>query len=58
MLDNYRNNWQGRLTDPGLGKIMDDLAKECIAAIEENRADSIILACEHLQACANGVKYC
>ena len=35
---------------------MDDLTAECIAAIEENRADSLILACEHLQACADGLR--
>jgi Asp/Glu/hydantoin racemase len=55
-LQKYRDNWPGRLNDPGLGKIMDDITKECIAAIEENRADSLILACEHLQACADGVR--
>jgi len=52
----YKDNWPGRLNDPGLGKIMDDITTECIAAIEENRADSLILACEHLQACADGVR--
>jgi Asp/Glu/hydantoin racemase len=35
---------------------MDDITTECIAAIEENRADALILACEHLQACADGVR--
>ena len=55
-LQKYRNNWPGRLNDPGLKKIMDDLTTECIAAIEENRADALILACEHLQACADGVR--
>ena len=55
-LEKYKNNWPGRLNDPGLGKVMDDLASQCIAAIEENRADSLILACEHLQACADGVR--
>src|SRR3970282_241107 len=44
------------LNDPGLKKIMDDITAECIAAIEENRADALILACEHLQACADGVR--
>jgi hypothetical protein len=52
----YRDNWPERLNDPGLMKIMDDISTECIAAIEENRADSLILACEHLQACADGVR--
>jgi allantoin racemase len=56
LLEKYRDNWPGRLNDPGLGKVMDDLTTECIAAIEENRADSLILACEHLQACADGVR--
>ncbi len=56
ILEKYKDNWPGRLADPGLGKIMDDLTKECIAAIEENRADSLILACEHLQACADGIR--
>jgi Asp/Glu/hydantoin racemase len=55
-LEKYRDNWRGRLDDPGLGKIMDEITTECIAAIEENRADSLILACEHLQACADGVR--
>ena len=55
-LEKYRNNWPGRLNDTGLGKVMDDITTECIAAIEENRADSLILACEHLQACADGVR--
>lgn len=55
-LEKYRDNWPGRLDDPGLGKVMDDITTECIAAIEENRADSLILACEHLQACADGVR--
>ena len=55
-LEKYRDNWPGRLADLGLGKVMDDITTECIAAIEENRADSLILACEHLQACADGVR--
>ena len=55
-LDKYRDNWPGRLNDPGLGRIMDDLTTACIAAIEENRVDSLIFACEHLQACADGVR--
>jgi Asp/Glu/hydantoin racemase len=56
ILQDYRSNWAARLADPRLGAVMDDLARECVAAIEENRADSIILACEHLQACADGVR--
>lgn len=56
VLQKYRDNWQGRLEDPKFGRIMDDITTECIAAIEENRADSVILACEHLQACADGVR--
>ncbi len=52
----YKDNWPQRLNDPGLKKIMDDITAECIAAIEENRADALILACEHLQACADGVR--
>jgi Asp/Glu/hydantoin racemase len=52
----YKDNWAQRLNDPGLRKIMDDITGECIAAIEENRADALILACEHLQACADGVR--
>ena len=32
------------------------MAKPRCAAIEENRADSLILACEHLQACADGLR--
>jgi Asp/Glu/hydantoin racemase len=56
LLLKYKDNWLGRLNDPGLGKIMDDITAECIAAIEENRADALILACEHLQACADGVR--
>lgn len=55
-LDKYREDWPGRLKDPGLGKVMDDITTESIAAIEENRADALILACEHLQACADGVR--
>ncbi|MGE5525565.1 MAG: aspartate/glutamate racemase family protein [Rhodospirillaceae bacterium] len=55
-LEKYRNDWPARLRDPELGKIMDDITRECIAAIDENRADSLILACEHLQACADGVR--
>ena len=56
IIEKYRENWPARLNDPALGKIMDDLTKECIAAVDENRADSIILACEHLQAMADGVR--
>jgi len=56
ILEKYQSSWAERLNDPALGKIMDDMAKECIAAIEENRADSLIFACEHLQACADGVR--
>jgi Asp/Glu/hydantoin racemase len=52
----YKDNWPQRLDDPGLKKIMDDLTTECIAAVEENRADAVIFACEHLQACADGVR--
>jgi len=56
VLRNYRDNWRGRLGDPQFGRMMDEITASCIAAIEENRADSIILACEHLQACADGVR--
>jgi len=56
ILQKYRDNWPERLKDPGFKKIIDDITGECIAAIEENRADSVILACEHLQACADGVR--
>lgn len=56
VLQNYRDNWGARLADPQFKRIMDDVAASCIAAIEENRADSVILACEHLQACADGVR--
>lgn len=56
ILKKYKNNWAARLNDPGLMKIMDDITREAIAAIEENRADSLILACEHLQSCADGVR--
>lgn len=56
LLEKYKDNWPARLGDAGLGKIMDDITNECVAAIEENRADSVILACEHLQACADGVR--
>ena len=55
-LQKYKDRWPERLNDPGLRKIMDDITAECIAAIEENRADSLILACEHLQSCADGVR--
>lgn len=56
ILENYKSNWKARLEDPALGKMMDDITASCIGAIEENRADSLILACEHLQACADGVR--
>jgi Asp/Glu/hydantoin racemase len=56
LLEKYREDWPARLKDPALMKIMDDLAAECIAAAEENRADSVILACEHLQALADGIR--
>jgi Asp/Glu/hydantoin racemase len=56
LLEKYRDNWGGRLADAGLGKIMDEFTAECVAAIEENRADSLILACEHLQVCADGIR--
>ena len=51
VLEKYRADWPERLEDPALKPIMDDIAASCIAAVEENRADSVILACEHLQAC-------
>ena len=56
ILEKYKGKWAERLNDPDLGKIMDDITTQCIAAIEENRADSLILACEHLQSCADGVR--
>ena len=56
ILKKYKNNWSARLNDPDLKKIMDDITAEGIRAIEENRADSLILACEHLQSCSDGVR--
>lgn len=56
ILEKYRDNWVARLADPAFGKLMDDLTAECIAAVDENRADAVILACEHLQACADGIR--
>jgi Asp/Glu/hydantoin racemase len=56
LLQKYNANWPARLEDPELKKVMDDIALSCRAAVEENRADSVILACEHLQACSAGVR--
>ena len=56
ILKKYKSNWADRLNDPDLKKIIDDITTQCIAAIEENRVDSLILACEHLQSCADGVR--
>jgi Asp/Glu/hydantoin racemase len=56
ILEQYRENWRARLDDRALGLIMDDITRACVAAIEEDRADAVILACEHLQACADGVR--
>jgi Asp/Glu/hydantoin racemase len=56
LLEKYKDNWAGRLQDPGLMTIMDELTAQCVAAVEENRADSVILSCEHLQAMADGIR--
>ncbi|MFC1943414.1 aspartate/glutamate racemase family protein [Chloroflexota bacterium] len=56
ILKKYKDNWEGRLKDPDLTKIMDDITTQAIAVIEENRADSLIIACQHLQPCADGVR--
>jgi Asp/Glu/hydantoin racemase len=56
ILKKYKNNWKERLNDAELKKVMDDVTTQGIAAIEENRADSLILAAEHLQSCADGVR--
>lgn len=38
-----------RATDPGIAKILDAAMTQCTAAIEKERADTIILACTPLQ---------
>ena len=52
----YKDNWEERLEDPELKKIIDDTIAQCIAAIKEDGADSLIIPCEHLTACADGVR--
>lgn len=44
-----------RVKVPELKKIIDDITKECIAAIETDRVDSIILGCSALQVYADEI---
>ncbi|MFH1169526.1 MAG: aspartate/glutamate racemase family protein [Chloroflexota bacterium] len=55
-LRKYKGNWDKRFEDPGLKKITEDLAEACIAAIEKDRADSVIFGCEHIQSLADGAR--
>ena len=45
----YKDNKEGRFKDPELEKIVDDVTDQGIAAVEKDRADSLILGCEPLQ---------
>jgi len=40
----------------GLKKIIDDITTQCIAAIEKDRADSLILSCEPVQTFEDDVR--
>jgi Asp/Glu/hydantoin racemase len=42
----YPDKKEERLKMPGLRKIIDDIMTQCVAAIEKDRADSILLSCE------------
>ncbi|MBI2293653.1 MAG: hypothetical protein HYU73_25635, partial [Betaproteobacteria bacterium] len=44
------------MKDPGFKKILDDTVAQCIAAIEKDGADTLLLGCEPLQAFAEEVR--
>lgn len=55
-INKYKNNKEERSKDPGVKKILEDIVAQCTAAIEKDRADSLILGCEPLQAFSNEVR--
>jgi len=55
-LSKHRNDKKDRMKDPGFNKILEDTVVQCIAAIEKDRADSLLLGCEPLQAFAEEVR--
>ena len=55
-LSKHRDNKKGRMKDPGFKKILDDTVAQCIAAIEKDGADTLLLGCEPLQAFAEEVR--
>jgi len=55
-LSKHRENKAGRMKDPGFKKILDDIVAQCIAAIEKDGADTLLLGCEPIQALAEDVR--
>ena len=55
-LSKYRENKKERMKYPGFKKILDDTVAQCIAAIEKDGADTLLIGCEPIQAYAEEVR--
>jgi Asp/Glu/hydantoin racemase len=50
LLLQYQNNWEERLKDAALIKVIDDLTVQCLAAVEKDRVDSLVISVEPMEA--------
>jgi Asp/Glu/hydantoin racemase len=46
----YKDNWENRFADPDIDRIVKDLTAQCVAAIEKDRVDTLIVSVEPIQA--------
>jgi Asp/Glu/hydantoin racemase len=56
LISKYKHNKKERAKVPAVKKILDDIRTQCMAAIEKDRADSLLLGCEPLQVFADDVR--
>jgi Asp/Glu/hydantoin racemase len=45
-----KNNWENRFKKPEINRIVNDLITQCIASIEKDRVDALIISVEPVQA--------
>jgi len=56
IINKYREKKEERASDPELRKVIDDIVNQCIAAIEKDRVDSLILGNEPLPIFENEIR--
>jgi Asp/Glu/hydantoin racemase len=50
LLLKYKDNWEKRFQDGEIKKVLDDLTAQCLAAIEKDRVDCLVISVEPVEA--------